>query len=152
MKLTKTPKIVKWPETHYVYVEKLGSFQVTAQKAWMKLRKLVPKILANNEITGFTSLYQIEPKMIYRAGVQLAAKPKKLPIGLKYIKFKGGKYSRFLLTGSYMNLPEACGTVFEIVEKKKIKVRKDFYLENYLNDPDTTPENKLKTEILVPTV
>ncbi len=151
MKLTKTPKKVKWPKIHYVYIEKIGPFQNTAQKCWMQLKKLVPKIREHNKVTGFHSLYKFEPKMTYRAGVRISAPPKKLPKGLKYEQFPGGKYSKFVMTGSYANLPEACGTVFEMVEKKKIKMSDNFHIENYKNDPDTTPENKLITEILIAT-
>jgi DNA gyrase inhibitor GyrI len=95
-------------------------------------------------------LFKVGPK-IYRAGVSLAAEPKNLPANLKYEKFKGGKYSRFVLTGPYSNLPEACGRVFEIVAEKKIPTRDDYCVENYTNDPRTTPEEQLVTEILIPT-
>jgi DNA gyrase inhibitor GyrI len=97
------------------------------------------------------SLYKAEPK-IYRAGVSVAAEPKSLPENLRYEKFKGGKYSRFVLTGSYANLGQASGRVFEIVAEKKIQMRDDYCIENYTNDPRTTPEDQLVTHILIPTV
>jgi effector-binding domain-containing protein len=150
MNLTEEPEIVTWPRTHYVFVEKIGPFQNTAPRAWQTLHQLVPGIAQHNKITGYTSLYQVAPK-IYRAGVSLAAPPEQLPEGLKYLDFKGGKYSRFVLTGSYSNLPQASGRVFEIVAEKKIRLRDDYCIENYANDPRTTPEEKLITEILVPT-
>jgi DNA gyrase inhibitor GyrI len=93
----------------------------------------------------------VEPK-IYRAGVSLVAPPKTLPKGLEYTKFKGGKYSRFVLTGPYSDLPKACGRVFEIVSEEDIQMREDFCIENYKTDPRTTPEEKAITEILIPTV
>ncbi len=97
------------------------------------------------------SLYKVGPK-IYRAGVSLAAPPKNLPEGLAYAKFKGGKYSRFVLRGPYSDLPEACGRVFEIVSEEDIQMREDFCIENYMTDPRVTPEEKAITEILIPTV
>ena len=97
------------------------------------------------------SLYKVGPK-IYRAGVTVAAEPKNLPENVRYEKFKGGKYSKFVLTGSYANLPQASGRVFEIVAEKKIQMRDDYCIENYTNDPRTTPEDQLVTEILIPTV
>ena len=75
-----------------------------------------------------------------------------LPAGLRYSKFEGGKYSRFVLTGSYSNLPQASGRVFEIVSEKKLKLRGDYCIEHYANDPKTTPEEQLVTEILIPTI
>ena len=89
--------------------------------------------------------------MIYRAGVQVDHPPKNLPTGFQYIQFHGGKYSKFVLTGSYTQLPEACGQVFEIVQRTKIPVEQNFFVENYVNDPKTTPEDQLITEILIPT-
>jgi AraC family transcriptional regulator len=97
------------------------------------------------------SLYKVGPK-IYRAGVSLAAEPKNLPGNLRYEKFKGGKYSRFVLTGPYSDLPEAPGRVFEIVSEKKIQLRDDYCIENYVNDPRATPAQQLVTEILIPAV
>ena len=151
LKLTEEPDIVTWPETHYVFVEKIGPFQETAPQAWQDLHPVVALILEHNKITGYMSLYKAGPK-IYRAGVAVAAEPKNLPENVRHEKFKGGKYSRFVLTGSYANLPEASGRVFEIVAEKKIQMRDDYCIENYKNDPRTTPEDQLVTEILIPTV
>jgi effector-binding domain-containing protein len=150
-KLNLEPTIVIWPETHYLFLEKIGHFQTNAPQAWQELQQLIPTISQNNKITGFISFYKVGPN-IYRAGVSLADEPKTLPENLKYEEFPGGKYSRFVLTGPYSALPEACGRVHETVVEKKIQVRDDFCIENYLNDPGTTPEDQLITEILIPTV
>ena len=151
LQLSQQPETVTWPETHYVYIEKIGPFQDTAPQAWQELHPLIPAISEQNKITGYTSLYRVEPR-IYRAGVSVESEPKNLPAGMKYLKFKGGKYSRFVLTGPYSNLPEASGRVFQIVAGQKIKMRDDFCIENYVNDPRTTPESELITQILIPTV
>jgi DNA gyrase inhibitor GyrI len=150
MNLTEVPEIVTWPEIHYVFIEKIGPFQNTAPQSWQNLHQLVPQILEHNKITGYTSLYKVVAQ-VYRAGVSTAAPPSNLPEGLQYTKFKGGKYSRFLLTGPYTDLPAASGRVFQIVAETKIQLRDDFCIENYLNDPRFTPEPQLLTEILIPT-
>ena len=150
LNLTTRPEIVTWPETHYVYIEKVGPFQNTAPQAWQELPQLVPAISEHNKITGYMSLYKVGPQ-IYRAGVSVDAEPKNLPAGLQYLKFKGGKYSRFVLTGPYSNLPEASGRVFQMVADQKIATRDDFNIENYVNDPRTTPESELITQILIAT-
>jgi len=82
----------------------------------------------------------------------VADEPKNLPAGLSFVNFEGGKYSRFVLTGPYSDLPAASGRVFQIVSEKKIQQRDDFCIENYLNDPRTTPEDQLVTEIFIPTL
>ena len=151
MRLTEEPQIVTWPATHYIFIERIGPFQNTAAQAWQTLHQLVPAISEHNKITGYMSLYKVGPT-IYRAGVSLAADPKNLPEGIAYEKFKGGKYSRFVLTGPYANLPQACCRVFEIVSETKIELRDDYNIENYVSDPRTTPEEQLVTEILIATL
>jgi DNA gyrase inhibitor GyrI len=150
LQLTEVPAVVTWPETHYVFIEKVGPFLNTAPQAWQQMHQLVPRVLDRNKITGYMSLHKVAPQ-IYRAGVALPAAPKDLPEGLAYEKFPGGKYSRFVLTGPFSNLPAACGRVFQIVAATKIPLRDDFGIENYVSDPRTTPEEQLITEILVPT-
>jgi len=151
MNLTDEPQVVNWPKTHYVFIEKVGPFQNTARQAWEELHQFVSRVAESNQITGYMSLYKMSPNT-YRAGVSLAAPPKDLPAGLEYTEFEGGKYSRFVLTGPYSDLPAASRRVFEIVSKTELPVRLDYCIENYINDPKTTPEPELITEILVPTI
>src|ERR1700738_720352 len=146
MNLTENPEIVTWPETHYVYIEKAGPFMQNAGAAWQAAHALAPELRKNNRITKYTSLYKIGPQ-IYRAGFGLDGPPVQLPEGFKYELFPAGKYSRFLLTGPYTQLPQASGRVWRLVEETGIKTRDDFAIENYLNDPTSTPEDQLMTEI-----
>lgn len=150
MNLSLKPSLVDWPVTHYVYVARVGPFQKTASKAWEDLQRLLPKIAEDNEITGHLALYK-PAELEYRAGVSIGAKPRKLPEGVDYFKYKGGRYSQFVLTGPYSELPEASRRVFEAVERLRLTVRRAYYIENYVTDPATTPEKKAITEILVPT-
>lgn len=150
MNLTTEPEIVTQPETHYAFLERVGPFSSTAGQAWQDLHRLEPAISKHNRINGAMALYRVGPK-IYRAGFLLADAPQQLPPDVQYLQFGGGKYSRFVLTGPYSNLPEASGRVWSIVSEKQIPLRDDFAIENYMNDPRTTPEDKLMTEILVPT-
>jgi effector-binding domain-containing protein len=150
MQLTEKPDIVTWPETHYVFIEKIGPFQNTAPQAWQELHRLIPTIAEHNAIEKYFSLYCME-RQIYRAGVSTASVPVDLPPGMQYEVFKGGKYSRFVLTGPYSNLAEACSRVFQIVKETEIHLRTEFNIENYVNDPRVTPEDQLITEIMFPT-
>jgi len=151
MKLTHEPEIVTWPEMHYVFVEEIGPFQTSAPQTWQQLHKVTDAIAEHNKITGYTSLYKLSPKL-YRAGVSVAEEPKNLPAGVQSTRFKGGKYSQFVLTGRFADLPEASGRVLEIVGEKKIQVRDDFWIENYVTDPRETPEDQNVVQIAVPTV
>ncbi|MGA7522795.1 MAG: GyrI-like domain-containing protein [Acidobacteriaceae bacterium] len=149
MQLTLEPEIVQWPETHYVFVEKQGPFPTTAGQAWTELHTLTSAIAEHNTITGTMSLYKMGPK-IYRAGVSLAEKPEKLPAGVAYEKFAGGKYARFVLGGSHAQLGPATGRVAEAVLERGFKLRNEYHIEHFVNDPRVTPEDQLITHILFP--
>lgn len=150
MNLTPEPEVVNFPAAHYVFVEKVGSFTEIAPAAWQNAHTFVPELSKKNQITGAMSLYKMGPN-VYRAGFMLAAPPLDLPQGMAYEEVKGGKYSRFVLTGPYSDLPAASGVVWNIIGERKIPVRDDFAIENYMNDPSATPEDKLVTQILIPT-
>lgn len=151
MNLQETPVEKKWHPTHFVYVEKIGPFQQTAQAAWQHLHTLTEDLGQQCAIRGAMALYKIQPEMVYRAGMIVDQKPAKLKEGLRYVEFAGGNYACFILTGSYAQLPEACGRVFEIVAKTSLPVRDDFFIEHYVNNPKTTATEDLITEILIPT-
>jgi DNA gyrase inhibitor GyrI len=150
MNLTEEPEIVNWPETHYVFIEKIGPFMNTAPGAWGEMHRSVPTIAEKNQIAKYFSLYKTGPE-IYRAGVAVAAPPVELPEGLQYEKVPGGKYSRFVLTGPYSDLPQATCRAWELAGEKKIPLRDDFAIEHYASDPRVTPEAELITEILIAT-
>lgn len=150
IQLTEEPEVVTWPETHYVFIERVGPFKDNAPQAWQDLHKLLPAIAESNAVTGYISLYKMGPQ-IYRAGVSVAAPPAKQPEGVAYEKFPGGKYSRFTLTGPYSQLGEATSRAVQLVEEKRVPLRDGYNIENYVNDPRVTPEAELITEILFPT-
>lgn len=156
MNLTELPEKVVWPETHYVYVEKTGEFEETAPQAWKILRMMVPGIMKQNAIAGFMSLYSVDPKMVYAAGVALKGAPKNLADGLQHKIIPSGNFAKFTLIGSYANLGNASGQVWqkisELVSNKELQLRSAPNIENYVNDPETTPEDELITEILFPIV
>jgi len=150
MNLTEEPEIVNWPETHYVFIEKVGPIMNTAPQAWGEMHRNVPAIAEKNQITKYFSLYKMGPDT-YRAGVAVAAPPAELPEGLQYEKFAGGKYSRFVLTGPFSDLPQASGRAWQLAGEKRIPLRDDFAIEYYVKDPRVTPEAELITEILIAT-
>jgi predicted transcriptional regulator YdeE len=149
MNLTETPDTRQWPETHYVFLEKVGPFMQNAPAAWGEVHKLIPAVLEHNQVTGYISLYKPGPG-IYRAGVSVSAPPQNLPVGLSYEYFPGGKYNRFTLTGPYTQLGPAGGRAFELAGQLGLRLRDGFHIENYVNDPRITPEDQLVTEILFP--
>ncbi len=150
MSLNEVPQQVEWPQTHYVFVEKVGPFQQNAWLAWQTAHGCIEELQKHNRILRQMSLYKPGPQ-IYRAGFALQAPPVNLPQGMAYELFRGGAYSRFVLTGSYSQLPQASGRVWDLVAQNAVPLRDDFAIEHYVNNPATTPEEELVTEILIPT-
>lgn len=149
LNLTTNPETVEWPATHYIFLEKVGPMQPNAQQAWSELHPRMEEIARKYQVRGYLSLYDVDGQ-IYRAGAAVAEEPKQVPEGLRYEKFAGGKYGKFVLTGPYSLLPEASGRVWARVRELNLPLRKGFNIENYVNDPRNTPEDQLKTEILFP--
>ncbi len=135
----------KFPNVLYVFTEKVGPFMETAQKAWEEAHRDLPK----ENKTGAMALYRFKPEMTYRAGFIYSEKPSRIPKGFRYEKFDGGgDFECFEVVGSYDQLPRASGDVWAAAQT--LSLRDGWAIENYLNDPDTTPEAHLVTHILVP--
>lgn len=150
MNLSVKPVTVRWSDKHYLFIEKKGPFQLTARQSWDELSELMPELTAQNKVLGAFSAYTGEPEKVYRAGVEVAAKPKKTPTGMQYERFRGGRYAKFTLTGSYRHLPAASEKAETYLENNKTTIRDSYYLENYVSNPKETAEEKLVTEILIP--
>ncbi|MGC2638395.1 MAG: TetR family transcriptional regulator [Acidobacteriaceae bacterium] len=149
VRLTEKADTKEWPAMHYVFVERVGSIPQNAPQAWTELHRLVPEIAQHNPITGYMSLYRME-EGVYQAGVRVAEKPQHLPEGVRYEKYAGGKFHRFVLTGPYSQLGPATGLAVRRVREQKLPLRDDYNIENYVTDPRVTPEDQLITEILFP--
>lgn len=143
------------PLTHYVFLEKHGPFAEVAPPLWNDLMPLLGKF-DQQQVREYLGLSGIdksktgEDTMIYQAGVALAQEPDKLLGGLHYRAIKTGKYARFLLTGPYSHIWMAFDRIFKTLSEKRVSLRPEFCIENYLNDPRVTPEDQLQTELLVP--
>jgi AraC family transcriptional regulator len=146
---------VRRPLIHYAFLEKHGPFAEVAPPLWNDLLPLLGK-LDQQQVREYLGMSGIdksrtgEATMIYQAGVALAQEPDKLPGGLVHRAIKGGKYARFLLIGPYSHIWMAFDRIFKSLSEKRVTLRPEFCIENYLNDPRVTPEDQLQTELLVP--
>lgn len=156
MNLTKEFEIVTRPTTHYVFLEERGPFAEVAPPTWDKMFPLLANEVAQNEIVEFLGLSGIdhnkmgEEGMIYQAGVAVKASPKHSMKGLQYRRIESGKYARFLLIGPYAHIAPAFDQMFKTLADKGVELRNEYCIENYLNDPKVTPEDRLQTELLIP--
>lgn len=149
MNLTETPEYITWPETHYVFVERVGPFMQTAPEAWGQAHGSLPALSQSGKIVGYLSMYKRGPQ-IYRAGFAFDKPPASLPEGMNYELFPGGPYARFTLTGPYSQLGEASGRTWQMAKEQGLALRDDFNIENYVNNPKDTLPEALVTEILFP--
>lgn len=156
MNLTEKPEIITRPLTHFVYHEKHGVFSEIAIPTWMEMFPLIEGKFEKTNIKEFLGWSVMDPKAktelaaTYGAGIALDHEPKSVPKGLLYKKIPSAKYARFILTGPYSGVWPAFEKVFRILGDSKIKLREGACIENYINDPATTPEKDLITELLVP--
>jgi len=154
--LTPQFDIVQRPATHYVFLEKHGPFAEIAPPTWDEMFRLLFSQIEQKDITSFLGLSGMdktrngEEAMIYEAGVGVNSAPEKTLNGLQYKKIQAGKYARFVLTGPYSQIWIAFNQIFKTLAEGKVELRPEFCIENYLNDPKVTPEDQLKTELLIP--
>ena len=154
--LGEKPEIIQTQARVYLYLEKIGPFMVQAPRAWQEFSAIVQPLKGTLSISGMAGLSHIDEsragddRFTYQAGVFLQTPPTTTPAGLKLRTSAAGKYARFTLTGSYHQFAQAYPLIFSILEKDGISLRDEFCAEVYLNTPEDTPEEKLKTDILVP--
>lgn len=148
--LTEKPDIILWPETHYVFVEKVVPSREAIQAVWEEFHSQSAFVINSKRAPQMVGLYKIHPQIIYRAGVVVPGPTLSLPAEFKYEKFSGGKYAKFTVIGSYSYLPEASARIMKIVKQSKLSTRDSFYIEHYVNSLSEVTEDQLVTEILVP--
>jgi len=143
------------PATHYLFLEARGPYPEVAPPLWNDLMPILPRIAPPSireylGLSGMDSGRSGEDAMIYQAGVSVATKPNQLPAKMQYRHVATGRYARFLLTGPYTQIWPAFDQIFKTLAAAKTNLRPEFCIENYLNDPRTTAEAELKTELFIP--
>ncbi len=148
-------ELVERPGFSLVYNEARGPFETECPRAWKEFwqvgRSLDPKnIQAVLALSRMDDTREGDDRFHYQAGVQMENFPDPLPEPLQQRKAAGGKFARFVLKGPYARLADAYPHAFQAVAQEGLKIREEFCLEVYLNDPTETPESELLTEILIP--
>ncbi|KAJ3275245.1 hypothetical protein HDV01_000972 [Terramyces sp. JEL0728] len=138
--------VVELDQFYFYGIEAKGPFMETAPKTW-KAFKATP-VPTNTEF--LQTVFVLKPEPIYRAGVQLSKAADTVPEGFVQIKSKGGLYAKFVLRGSYSQLPVEMGNVMKLAHQKEDVDECADYIERYTNNPENTAEQDLITEIYVP--
>jgi hypothetical protein len=95
-----------------------GSFQSTAGQAWQDLHQLGPGIFRTQQDHGIDEPLQKRAKDISRKGFA-GGRTQEFAGGPQIEKFKGGKYSRFVLTGLIQTFPRRLAAFLRLSPRKK---------------------------------
>ena len=149
-------KIVERPTTNYAYLEDHGPFREVAPALWQKMFSILMPQLDPQNINEFLGLAAIEKTkdnedlFIYRGGIGLKKAPDKKLNDVHFEKIPAGRYASFLYRGAYSKIWLAFDEAYKTLSEKNISLRQGFSIDKYLNNPETTPEEDLLTEILIP--
>ena len=152
------PKIVERPEKTVVYVRRTGPYAKAAGEAWGAVcrfaysRRLVNKA-DGSEFIGISyddPNVTAEDKLRYEACITVKPGVKaEGEVGVKQLE--GGKFAMFLHKGPYENFTKTYEEIFgRWLPASGAKLRDRPSFELYLNSPDRTRPENLRTEIYVP--
>jgi effector-binding domain-containing protein len=86
----------------------------------------------------------------FEAGYPIATPPKAAPRGdLTVSKLPDGKALKFTHRGSYDAMDTTYDAITNHIDEKRLDTR-DIFIEEYVTDPTTTPEDDLVITVLVP--
>ncbi len=139
-----------------IYVQSQGAYNESASKAWDKVCEFAKQKRLFGFKTEFIGISYDDPqvtetgKLRYEACVTTSKSvDPEGEIGVKEIA--GGKYAIFTHKGPYENFSISYDYIFgKWIPENGVELRDEPCLEKYLNTPDKTKPEKLKTEILVP--
>src|SRR4030095_10274603 len=94
-----------------------------------------------------TSTATDTPALEYQAGIPVAEEPKAaLGEGLAVGKSPEGRALKFIARGSYDSMDSTYEAITNLLDEKRLEAR-DLFVEYYVTDPLTTPEDNLVIEV-----
>lgn len=153
--LVMTPEIRERAKRPFLHVTRHGVCAEQSPGAWEELHRILaihPVTEPDAEYIGASFNDSHSPGdgvMRYDAGVVVpGTKP---PPGLALGTVAGGRYAVFRYRGSYRHIWNAMDQIFRgWAARNSDTLRNAPLLEIYLNDPRTTPEKDLLTDLCVP--
>jgi effector-binding domain-containing protein len=129
-----------WDSAFDTLVEAFKNVHAALQKQGLKPSGPAMTIYTATDDTGFE----------YQAGVPVEAEPKgPLPDGLAVGKSPEGRALKFIHRGSYDAMDSTYEAITNHLDEKRLEAR-DLFVEYYVTDPLTTPEDNLVIEVYVP--
>lgn len=153
----KKAKVVTIENKQAIYIQASGDYStVDYCGTWQKLWTYVKENKLYSAGIQHIGVYHGDPKITepdkLRSDICLVVVKKALPKGEVGVKeIKGGKYAMFAYQGSYEYLSSVYDTIYgKYIPEGGYKLRDAFCFEKYVNNPDITDPEKLKTEIYIP--
>lgn len=112
--------------------------------AFLEKEKIAP---AGSPMTIYTSTD--DRGFQFRAAVPVAEPPPNLPEGISAAKSPVGKALKYAHRGSYDSLDSTYEAITNQLDEKGLEAQ-EVFVEAYLNDPRTTPDDQLAIEVYVP--
>jgi effector-binding domain-containing protein len=129
-----------WDSAFDTLVEAFKNVYGAMQKQGLKPAGPAMTIYTATDDTGFE----------YQAGMPVAEEPKiPLPEGLAVGKSPDGRALKFIHRGSYDAMDSTYEAITNHLDEKRLEAR-DLFVEYYVTDPITTPEDNLVIEVYVP--
>jgi effector-binding domain-containing protein len=129
-----------WDSAFETLVEAFKNVYGALQKQGLKAAGPPMTIYTATDDTGFE----------YQAGVPVTEEPKgPLEGGLAVGKSPEGKALKFIHRGSYDAMDSTYEAITNYLDEKRLEAR-DLFVEFYVTDPLTTPEDSLVIEVYVP--
>jgi DNA gyrase inhibitor len=153
----KGPKIVDIPAKQVIYIKLTGKYgNLDFGGSWQRLWQYVKEHKLFSAGIEHLAIYHDDPHVTemdkLRTDICLVIKKDAKPqgdIGVKQIK--SGKFALFLYQGAYSNLDAVYNEIYaKLLPENGLLLRDYHCFEKYLNHPDRTEPEKLKTEIYVP--
>lgn len=129
----------KWDSAFETIVDSLKKVY-----AFLEKEKIAP---TGPPMTIYTSTD--EKGFDFRTAVPVAAPPAKLPEGFVAAKSPSGKALKYIHRGTYDTLDDTYERITNQLDDKGLEAQ-DVFVETYLTDPRTTPDDKLVIEVYVP--
>lgn len=153
----KGPKVLDIPVKRAIYIGLTGKYgSLDFSGSWQRLWQFVKEHKLFSAGMEHIAIYHDDPKVTesdkLRTDICLVVKKEAKPqgdIGVKEIK--AGKFAMFLYHGSYDNLDAVYDMIYgKLLPENGLRLRDYHCFEKYLNHPDKTKPEKLKTEIYIP--
>jgi effector-binding domain-containing protein len=129
-----------WDSAFDTLVETFKKIYDAMEKQGLKSAGPAMTIYTATDDTGFE----------YQAGVPITGEPKgALPDGMEVTKSPEGRALKFIHRGSYDAMDSTYVAITNHLDEKRLEAR-DLFVEYYLTDPLTTPEDSLVIEVYVP--